>query len=105
MDEVFMVVKFKAKKGKESALAEELSALAQATHLEEGCLLYALHRDLNDPSQFVIIERFASKSTLDVHYAFPYFSKHFSVISSLIEKEPEVVHLTPMGSSKKGKLF
>lgn len=64
-------------------------SLVQATHSETGCLLYDLHRDENNASLFVIIERFLSKQDVDVHYASPHFSKHFSVISSLLEKEPD----------------
>ena len=105
MDEVFMIAKLKAIPGAELAVEKELMDLVQATHSEEGCLLYALHRDLNDPSQFVVIERFSSKNALDVHCTSPHFSKHFPVISSMLEKDPEIIWLNSLGAGEKGRLF
>jgi quinol monooxygenase YgiN len=105
MSALFMLAKLKAKAGSESAMEKELKALVEATHSEPGCLLYALHRDSNDFSQFVVIERFLSKEALDSHYASPHFSKHFSSISPLLASEPEIIHLSSVGEGKKGQLF
>ncbi|MES2199020.1 MAG: putative quinol monooxygenase [Chlamydiota bacterium] len=105
MDEIFMIAKVKAKPGLELAMESELAALVQATHFEEGCLLYALYRDLNDLSRFVIIERFSSKNALDAHYASNHFSNHFSMISPMLEKDPEIIQLSSLGAGEKGKLF
>jgi len=105
MSELFMLAKLKAKIGSESKMEKELKALVEATHFEPGCLLYALHRDANDSSRFVVIERFSSKEALDSHYASPHFLKHFSLISSLLASEPEIISLNSIGDGKKGKLF
>jgi len=105
MSELFMLAKLKAKVGSESAMEKELKALVEATHSEPGCLLYALHRDSNDVSQFVVIERFLSKEALDSHYTSQHFLKHFSLISPLLASEPEIIQLTSVGDGKKGKLF
>ena len=105
MSELFMLAKLKAKVGSESIMEKELKSLMEATHSEPGCLLYALHRDFNDSSQFVIIERFISKEAVDSHYASSHFLKHFSLISPLLVNEPEIIHLNSMGDGKKGKVF
>ena len=105
MSEIFMLARLKAKAGVEFSLEKELKDLVKATHSETGCLLYDLHRDLNDLSQFVIIERFLSKEDLDAHYASPHFSKHFSVISSLLEKDPEIIQLNSLQTGVKEKLL
>lgn len=105
MSEIFMLAKLKAKAGLESSLEKELRSLVKATHSETGCLLYDLHRDLNDLSLFVIIERFLSKQDLDAHYASPHFSKHFSIISSLLEKDPEIIELSSLNAGMQEKLL
>lgn len=105
MSEIFLLAKLKAKKGSESAMEKELKALVKATHLEPGCLLYALHRNSNDSSQFIMIERFVSKEAHASHEASPHFSKHFSLISSLLANEPEIIYLSSIAGGKKGKLF
>ncbi|MBS0627694.1 MAG: antibiotic biosynthesis monooxygenase, partial [Verrucomicrobia bacterium] len=104
MSEIFMLAKLKAKAGSESSLEKELINLVKATHSETGCLLYDLHRDEKDPSLFVIIEPFLSKQDLDAHYVSSHFSKHFSVISSLIEKDPEITELSSLKVGVKEKL-
>ena len=55
MGAIFLLAKLKAKPGLESVIEKELKALAEATYLEPGCSLYAIHRDVNDSSQFVVI--------------------------------------------------
>ncbi|HSW87250.1 MAG TPA: putative quinol monooxygenase [Rhabdochlamydiaceae bacterium] len=103
--ELFMIARLKAKHDCQIALENELKALSTATHSEPGCMLYALHRDVNDPSLFIFIERFVSKEALEAHFASYHFMKHFAVISSLIANEPEIIYLDSLGEGKKGRLF
>jgi quinol monooxygenase YgiN len=50
MSEVVVVGSFKSQPGKEGEAVEAVRALVEPTHGEQGCILYALHRGVDDPS-------------------------------------------------------
>ena len=50
MSEVVVVGSFKANPGKEEEALEAFKALVEPTHDEDGCILYALHRGVDDPA-------------------------------------------------------
>lgn len=56
MKEFVLVGKMKAKPDCEERLEDALKALSVGTYTEPGCLLYALHRDVEDSSVFVLVE-------------------------------------------------
>lgn len=105
MEKFVLVGKMRAKPGCEQLLEDTLRKLAEGTYTEEGCLFYALHRDLKDPSLFVLIEGWASNDALEEHFKAPHFLKQFPVLSTLIVGEPELTYLNPLGSGPKGNLF
>jgi quinol monooxygenase YgiN len=82
-----------------------LQALSVGTYTESACAFYALHRDMTDPSIFVIVEGWASKEALDSHFTSPHFLQHAPKISSLIIGEPELTYLEPLNKEQKGSLF
>ena len=51
-----MIVKFTVKKEHIADVKEALLNILEPTRKEEGCLLYELHQDLNDPSIFMFYE-------------------------------------------------
>ncbi len=67
MSEVVVVGSFKIKPGKEEEALEAFKALVEPTHREEGCILYALHRGVDDPGRLTFIERWESRELLDAH--------------------------------------
>lgn len=105
MSEFVLIGKMKAKTGCEALLEDVLKELSIGTHTEPGCIFYMLHRDAEDPSIFVLIEGWASKEALEVHFKSPHFLQQFPRISSLISGDPELTYLTPLGEGKKGNLF
>ena len=70
MPEVVVVAVVTAADGK-GAEVEALirSLLVPPTHAEEGCIAFALHRDLADPHRRVLVERWTSRDALDQHLA------------------------------------
>ncbi len=69
MSEVVVVAIVTAAEGK-SAQAEALvRTIIPPTHAEDGCIAFALHRDFDDPSRLVLIERWTSREALDRHLA------------------------------------
>ncbi|AUD63851.1 hypothetical protein BK010_09710 [Tenericutes bacterium MO-XQ] len=51
-----MIVKFKVKEEKINFIKQALIDILEPTRNEEGCLLYELHQDINDPSIFMFYE-------------------------------------------------
>jgi quinol monooxygenase YgiN len=106
MPEIVVVGSFKINAGKEDEALEAFKALVEPTHREDGCILYALHRGIDDPGRLTFIERWESRELLDAHLN----SDH---VSALLERADElwgdqgeitVYEAVPAGEPKKGSL-
>ena len=106
MPEVVEIGSFKVNPGKENAALEAFEALVEPTHREDGCILYALHRGVDDPARLTFIERWESRELLDAHLK----SDH---VSALLERADElwgdngeitVYEAVAAGEPKKGSL-
>jgi quinol monooxygenase YgiN len=64
---VDVVAHLQSKPGCEEALRSVLTSFVAPTRLEEGCLRYDLHIDLDDPTKFTFIEEWASRDALNKH--------------------------------------
>jgi (4S)-4-hydroxy-5-phosphonooxypentane-2,3-dione isomerase len=62
--------------GREEEATEDLRRLAAVTRKEPGNLLYAVHRSLDDPRQFMIYEQYRSPADLDAHRKAPYYQRY-----------------------------
>ena len=106
MPEVVVLGSFTINPGKEEEALEAFTALVEPTHGEDGCILYALHRGIDDPARLTYIERWESREQLDAHLR----SNH---VSALLERADElwgdngeitVYDAVPAGEPKKGSL-
>lgn len=106
MPDVVVVGSFRINPGKEEEALEAFTALVAPTHSEDGCILYALHRGVDDPARLTFIERWGSRDLLDAHLR----SDH---VSALLERADElwgdngeitVYDAVPAGEPKKGSL-
>ena len=79
MSEVIGVVDIVAADGKADEIIAAFDACITQTHLEQGCLTYALHRDNANPNHFVHVERWRSQADLDAHMTQPYVADLFAV--------------------------
>ena len=62
--------------GREEEAAEDLRRLAAVTRKEPGNLLFAIHRSLEDPRQFMVYEQYRSQADLDAHRKTPYYRRY-----------------------------
>ena len=69
MSEITVLVSSRAKPGRVAELLDLYGELAVATHAEDGCLAFTLHRGLDDHDVIALVERWASKDALDAHLA------------------------------------
>lgn len=65
--EIVCVATFVAQDGKVAELKKDMLALVEPTRKEAGNLRYELNQSLNDPNEFVMIEKFKNKEAFDLH--------------------------------------
>lgn len=106
MAEVVVVGSFTARPGKERDAEEALTALVEPTHGEEGCILYALHRGVDDPERLAFIERWASREALDAHLNSPHVKEVLARAEDLFGDSGEILIYEPLpgGETRKGSL-
>ncbi|ELQ15121.1 antibiotic biosynthesis monooxygenase [Pseudomonas fluorescens BRIP34879] len=66
-NEVKLVILISTQAGRGQEQIDAFEKLAPLVRNEDGCLQYDLHRVTDDEDQFVLIERWASKSALEAH--------------------------------------
>jgi len=99
MSEVIGVVDVVAAEGKADEVIAAFEACMTATHQEEGCLTYALHRDNENPNHFVHVERWRSQADLDEHMTKPYVAALFAVAGTpgVLTQPPTLTFGTSLG--------
>jgi quinol monooxygenase YgiN len=96
MSDIVVIARAHAAAGKEEELMRALDAVTGPTHADPACLRYALHRGLEDPGTFVMIERYASKDAFDAHMASAHVQQLFAQLGGLVDGPPEMLVLTPV---------
>src|SRR3954454_11505165 len=82
MSEIVVFVSLQAAEGKGDEIAKAFAESIPPTHEEDGCLLYALNRDSNDPDHFVHVERWRSQEDLDLHMKTPHLAQVFGALGT-----------------------
>jgi len=105
-DEVVVVAVLSARLGREDELADSLAELAAATHQEPGCRRYAVHRDVDDPKRFVLIEQWETRAALDEHFTQPHMAVAAERAGELVDGPLLSVFCSslPAGDPSKGAL-
>lgn len=107
MSEVVVVAVITAAEGSTGALEAAIrDVLIPGTHAEEGCLRFAVHRDVGNPARIVLIERWTSRAALDAHLKTPHITRFRAAIGDLLGAPTEVLILEPelVGDPVKGLL-
>ena len=60
---------WRAKLGEEEHIAALLPAVAAASEAEPGCLLFWVHRSIEDPARFFLYEQYTDRAAFDAHAA------------------------------------
>jgi quinol monooxygenase YgiN len=106
MSEVVVVASFAARPGQEQEAEKFLWDLLATTHAEAGCLLYALHRGLDDPSRIVYVERWESRTLLERHLHSEHIQAALARVSDFFSADPDIVYYEaiPGGDAAKGTI-
>ncbi len=104
-EEVTVVATMKIKSGLEEDALSILRGVIEATHGEEGCVKYTLHRSSNEPGAFCIVERWRSQADLDRHFTEPHMAPLTRAIEMLAEP-PQILFCeqVDVGDPVKGSL-
>ena len=107
MSEIIGIVDVRAAEGRADAVVAAFEACTARTHEEEGCLLYALHRDATDPHHLVLVERWRSQEDLDAHFTLPHTLAllEFAGQPGNLAQPPQLTFTTPLGLGAPGKGF
>lgn len=69
-----VIATLRAKAGLEQTLFEELSSLLAPTRAEAGCVIYDMHRSIDEPGTFMFFEIWESRPHWDAHMQTPHLT-------------------------------
>jgi quinol monooxygenase YgiN len=92
-DSVALVVLFRAAPGRIDDLRSALLDLTVATRAEDGCVLYDLHEDVNDPDVLAFYEIWASPAAHAAHDATQHVQATVARFGDLLAEPPRVNRL------------
>lgn len=87
---MIVVAKIKARAGEESAMEEALRGMVVKVAQEAGTLAYTLHRLQDDPTQFLLYEKYTNADAFKHHAATPYFKELFATLKPLLDGSPQI---------------
>jgi quinol monooxygenase YgiN len=101
--EISTVAIITAKPGSADQVEAALRTLAAATHEEQGCLGYSLHRGVQDPNVFTTIEKWRSPEDLEAHLHSDHIAQTFAVAGEHLAGAPIIVPGRSLGVGADGK--
>jgi quinol monooxygenase YgiN len=82
--QVTVVVRLKAKAGKEAQVRQELFSLLAPTRAEQGCINFDMHEAPHDPSVFLFHENWTSEENLVRHFETPHIKRWINLTETLL---------------------
>lgn len=71
-----LAVNWMAHEGHENEVAIIFAKLQAASRQEPGCLMYVVHRHIDDPRRFFIYEQYRDAAALEAHRNSPHFQEY-----------------------------
>jgi len=87
---ISIVAKFIVKNGKEQKFVEMVNDLGIASQAEEGCIEYILHKDVNKPLAYCIIEKWKDQAAIDFHNSSQHFTSIVPKITEIAQTEVDI---------------
>lgn len=94
---VHLLAQIEAKPGREAALLALLHTLMAATRQEPACLQYDLWQARDQPTAFVMVERWLDEPSLEHHDQLPHFQTFMREAEPLLARPLEVQLYQPAG--------
>lgn len=84
MAKLTIVAKVVARQDAVEAVKAELIKMVAPTRLEEGCIDYSLHQDLEDPATFIFYENWENSACLQNHINSAHYRAYVAAVEGLI---------------------
>jgi quinol monooxygenase YgiN len=91
------VVSLQVTDGLQAKLEAAFTKAGKETHKEKGCLAYDLNRDVQEPTRYLIYERWKSLADMEAHLKSPYITTLEGELKELLTAPPERKLLVPVG--------
>ena len=79
-----------ALEGKGDELEQALKKLASKVQSDPGVITYIPHRSTEDPSRFLVYEKYEDQEALKYHSSTPHFQEYRQAMDSLYAKRSEI---------------
>jgi len=80
----------KAAEGKGDELEQEFKNLVPKVLQDPGTIAYAVHRAMDDPSKFLVYEKYENVEALRAHGSTPHFREFSRATASMIDGRAEI---------------
>jgi quinol monooxygenase YgiN len=94
MTQLTIIATLKSKPGAEEHLYQELRRVIPPTMAEAGCLMFNLHRSLDDPCLFMLYENWSDRAVWEAHMQMEYI-KAFQVNTEGMIEDWQIFLLQP----------
>lgn len=84
MAKLTIVAKVTAKSDAIEEVKAELLKMIAPTRMEQGCIEYRLHQDIENPTVFVFYENWENTACFEQHINSPHFKEYVTAVSDLI---------------------
>lgn len=92
MSEVALLIRVRARTGRESDLRNAIQDLIQVTRSMAGCLQYLCHQ--SGDGSFVVLERWASRQAMGANESSVHFQAYIERVGPVLDGAPTVEFLT-----------
>jgi quinol monooxygenase YgiN len=87
---ISIVAKFIVNKGEEDNFLKLVNELGIASRAESGCIEYVLHKDVQKPLTYCIIEKWKDQAAVDLHNNSAHFTSAVPEIVAISKAEIDV---------------
>jgi quinol monooxygenase YgiN len=87
---ITIVAKFTVQEGKEEKFVELANGLVKPSCAEKGCIEYKLHKDVQNPLTYCMIEKWEDQAAIDLHNNTPHFTSAIPKIVEIAQVEINV---------------
>ncbi len=85
-----LIVSIQVKKGEEKTFLDAAKPCIAATVKEKGCKRYELHQDLENPTKFILFERWDSVKDLEAHLGADHTKKLLATLGKIAAGPPKI---------------
>jgi quinol monooxygenase YgiN len=95
---IFIVVKFKVRPKDIDNWLSRTEEFTEATRAEPGNLWFEWHRNVDEPTEFVLIEAFRDEQAGSEHVDSAHFREGLASMRPALRETPRIVHMQIPGS-------